>query len=127
MIRRFVNAGVLKPKDRKEKGQQRSYGFDGHKRQRMGSFMKIDDMSIMHVCKKLFDSANERRNRIRAILIDAWAFRPCISQVDLFHERDERITSLSHAIDKIRLKYGVRSLQNADVLQTSIRDKCLSI
>ena len=100
---------------------------DGHKRQRMGSFMKIDDISIMHVCKKLFDSANERRNRIRAILIDAWAFRPCISQVDLFHERDERITSLSHAIDKIRSKYGVRSLQNADVLQTLIRDKCLSI
>ena len=97
---------------------------DGHKRQRMGSFTRIDDVSVMNVCKILFDGANERRNRVRALLVDVWEFRPYVSQVDLFSKRDDRIMSLSNAIDEIRSKYGVQSLQNANVLQALMCDQC---
>jgi len=99
---------------------------DGHKRQRMGSFTRIDDVSVMHVCKILFDGANERRNRVRALLVDVWEFRPYVSQGDLFSKRDDRIMSLSNAIDEIRSKFGVQSLQNANVLQALMCDQCSS-
>ena len=95
------------------------------KKKRMGSLKKIDEISVMNTCKLLFDGANQRRNRIRSILIDAWEFYPHVGQVDLFSKRDDRMRSLSNAIDKIRLKYGVNSLQNANALKSMIRDKCL--
>ena len=90
---------------------------DGYRMQRMGSLKRTDDVSVMDVCQSLFDGANKRRNCIRVILIDIWEFRPCINQVDLFSIKDKRMMLLSNAVDEIRQKYGIDSLQNFNVLQ----------
>ena len=90
---------------------------DGHQRHRTGKINGIDDMSVIAVCRKLFDKANERRNRVRTILIDASDFRPHVDQANLFMTEKSRNMAVSKAVEKVRLKYGVRSLQTADVFQ----------
>ena len=128
ILRDLSNKVSFKLRQRKElakKVQLEIHYVDGYKKKRMSSLRKIDEISVMNTCKLLFDGANQRRNRIRSILIDAWEFYPHVGQVDLFSKRDDRMRSLSNAIDKIRLKYGVNSLQNANALKSMIRDKCL--
>ena len=41
---------------------------DGHQRIRTGRIIRIDDRSVINVCRGLFDKTNERRNRVRTIL-----------------------------------------------------------
>jgi len=90
---------------------------DGHQRDRMGRIIGIDDISVIAVCRKLFDKANGRRNRVRTILIDVSEFRPYIDQTNLFMTKESRNMAVSKAVEKVRLKHGVRSLQTADVFQ----------
>ena len=90
---------------------------DGHQRIRTGQTIRIDDRSMINVCRGLFDNANERRNRVRAILLDASDFRPYANQECLFSTEESRDMAISKAVAKVRLKYGVRSLQTADVFQ----------
>ena len=128
IVRDLSNKIAFKLRQRKElakKVQLEIHYVDGHKKQRAGSLTAIDDASVMNTCRLLFKSANQRRNRIRSILIDVWEFYPHISQGDLFSNRDGRMTSLSNAIDKIRSKYGVKSLQNANALQDRMLAECL--
>ena len=99
---------------------------DGYKTQSMGSFNAVDDLSVMNMCKLLFNRANQRRNRIRSILIDAWNFHPYSFQQNLFSKGIDRTISLSKAVDKIRLKYGMHMLRNASVLNSAENHKCLS-
>ena len=94
---------------------------DGYKRQGTGVITRIDDLSVFNECKRLFESANDRRNRIRTILLDVWGFQPYKTQENLFSTTEERNVSLSMAIDKIRSKYGVQSLQTANVFQALMR------
>ncbi len=91
---------------------------DGHQRSRTGCITGIDDLSVIAVCRKLFNRANERRNRIRTILIDIYHFRPYADQKNFFMTEENRNMAVSKAVEKVRLKYGVRSLQTADVFQT---------
>ena len=102
------------------------YYVDGYKSQSVGSFNAVDDLSVMNVCKLLFNRANQRRNRIRSILIDAWNFHPYFFQQDLFSKGIDRTISLSKAVDKIRLKHGMHILRNASVLKSVKNHKCLS-
>jgi len=90
---------------------------DGHQRHRVGHIPKIDDISVIAVCRQLFNQANERRNRVRTILIDASQFQPYVEQTNLFMTEGCRNMAMSKAIEKVRQKYGVRSLQTADVFQ----------
>ena len=94
---------------------------DGYKKQRTGMITGIDDLSVATECKRLFDGANERRNRIRAILLDVWEFKPYIAQGDLYSTLEEQNVSLSIAIDQIRSKYGFQSLQTANVYKALMR------
>ena len=102
------------------------YYVDGYKSQSVGSFNAIDDLSVMNVCKLLFNRANQRRNRIRSILIDAWNFHPYFFQQDLFSKGIDRTISLSKVVDKIRLKHGMHMLRNASALKSMENHKCLS-
>ena len=102
------------------------YYVDGYKSQSVGSFNAVDDLSVMNVCKLLFNRANQRRNRIRSILIDAWNFHPYFFQQDLFSKGIDRTISLSKVVDKIRLKHGMHMLRNASVLKSVENHKCLS-
>ena len=90
---------------------------DGHQRIRTGRIIRIDDRLVIDVCRGLFDKANERRNRVRTILLDASDFRPYVNQEDLFPTAESQDMAISKAVEKVRLKYGVRSLQTADVFQ----------
>ena len=90
---------------------------DGHQRHRTGRITGIDDRSVINVCRGLFDKANERRNRVRTILLDASDFCPYVNQEDLFPTAESRDMAVSKAVEKVRLKYGVRSLQTADVFE----------
>ena len=94
---------------------------DGYKRQGTGVITRIDDLSVFNECKRLFERANDRRNRIRTILLDVWGFQPYITQGDLFSTIEEQNVSLSIAIDQIRSKYGVQSLQTANVYKALMR------
>ena len=102
------------------------YYVDGYKSQSVGSFNAVDDLSVMNVCKLLFNRANQRRNRIRSILIDTWKFHPYSFQQNLFSKGIDRTISLSKAVDKIRLKHGMHMLRNASVLKSVKNHKCLS-
>ena len=90
---------------------------DGHKRIRTGRTVRIDDRSVIILCRGLFDNANDRRNRVRTVLLDASDFRPYVNQEGLFPTEESRDMAISKAVEKVRLKYGVRSLQTADVFQ----------
>ena len=90
---------------------------DGHQRIRTGRIIRIDDRSVFAVCRRLFNKANERRNRVRTILLDVSDFRPYINQENLFPTAEIRNMAMSRAVEKVRLKYGARSLQTADVFQ----------
>ncbi|MDP6755191.1 MAG: hypothetical protein QF769_03650 [Candidatus Marinimicrobia bacterium] len=90
---------------------------DGHQRYRVGHIPKIDDRSVIAVCRRLFDQANERRNRVRTIMVDASQFQPYVDQTNLFMMEEDRNMAVSKAVEKVRQKYGVRSLQTADVFQ----------
>ena len=91
--------------------------IDGHQRHSIGCITGIDDTSVITVCRQLFNKANERRNRIRTILIDVSDFRPYVYQTDLFLTGENRNMAVSKAVEKVRQKYGVHSLQTADVFQ----------
>ena len=90
---------------------------DGHQRIRTGRIIRIDDRSVFAVCRRLFDKTNERRNRVRTILLDVSNFRPYVNQENLFPTAEIRNMAMSRAVEKVRLKYGARSLQTADVFQ----------
>ena len=90
---------------------------DGHHRIRTGQIIRIDDRSVINVCRVLFDKANERRNRVRTISLDASNFRPYVNQKSLFPTAESRDMAVSQAVDKVRLKYGAQSLQTVDVFQ----------
>jgi len=83
---------------------------DGIKRSKMGKLDAIDNTSVFAVLQQLFDCANVRRNRIRTILADASHFVYHTTQLDLFSHSDRKDIRLSHAVDAIRKKYGMKSI-----------------
>ena len=91
---------------------------DGYQKARTGQICNIDDKSVIKVCEKLFEKTNGRRNRIRAILLDVSEFVPYVNQQNLFSVIDNKDMALSKAVDTIRTKYGLHSLQTADVAQS---------
>ena len=90
---------------------------DGYKGHKTGAIITLDDISVSRVCKQLFDSANYRRNRVRSILIDVCGFHPYVTQENLFSTTQAKRMSLSQAVENIRSKYGLQSLQTVDVFQ----------
>ncbi len=90
---------------------------DGYKYFALGAIDYIDDYSVINIFKKLFFRANKRRNRIRAILVDLCDFLPYVEQINLFDKSKAINLDLSRSIEKIRSKYGVSSLQTANIVQ----------
>jgi len=84
---------------------------DGFKSQRKGSVTANDDLTIRAEATRLFLAANYRRNRVRALILDATNFQPVINQLDLF--RAPKDLRLSQALDRIRQKYGFESIRSA--------------
>ena len=82
-----------------------------------GKINEIDDFSVIKGCYRLFEQANKRRNRIRSILIQASHFTPYAEQKTMFESIHSKNMVLSKAIESIRKRYGVHSLQTANIFQ----------
>jgi len=93
---------------------------DGFKSNRKGAVTANDDASVIAEACRLFRLANYRRNRVRALILDATNFQPVINQLDLFQPpKDEH---LSQTLDQIRRKYGFASIGSAAGLIATRKD-----
>ncbi|MFA4840053.1 MAG: hypothetical protein WC703_11320 [Candidatus Neomarinimicrobiota bacterium] len=90
---------------------------DGLKNARKGSVAFNDDTTVVEEAIRLFLAANYRRNRVRAIVVDATRFQLLADQLDLF--RSKKDDNLSLAIDCIRKKYGFSGIMSAAGLSIS--------
>jgi len=83
---------------------------DGFRKQRRGKLSYNDDAHVSAEAIRLFDLANERRNRIRSILTEASDLRAVSDQLDMFDVREDRARRISEAADRLRDKYGFESI-----------------
>ena len=91
--------------------------IDGYSSNKSASIDFLDDISISKVCKKLFFKVNTRRISVRSVLLDVSQFKPFVEQRNLFFISESRDMKISKAIEKVRLKHGVKSIKRANVLQ----------
>jgi len=84
---------------------------DGYKNQRQGHAAANDNSSLNQLTQTLFQQANYRRNRIRAIVLDASHIRPAATQLNLF--QPQPVDRLSQALDRIRHQHGPASIATA--------------
>ena len=91
--------------------------IDGYSSNKSTSIDFLDDVSISKVCKKLFFKVNTRRISVRSVLLDVSQFKPFVEQRNLFFISESRDMKISKAIEKVRLKHGVKSIKRANVLQ----------
>lgn len=105
---------------------------DGFRRARHAPLPANDDATVVALCQRLFTLANDRRNRVRAILIDASRFTGAAPQLDLFARKDRppsarsaarvntldtKPQALSQALDRIRRQHGIGSIGSANTLR----------
>ena len=91
---------------------------DGFLRSHTGSTHANDDASVLRVCERLFLRANNRRNRVRTLLLDAWDFQAYAHQLDLFQPVDPKMLRLSQSLDAVRNQHGLSSLRSAAALKS---------
>ena len=89
---------------------------DGYQFNKKGSATQNDNHTINTLCLDLLQRANRRRNRIRAVVIDATHMEPIAKQLMLFRDKDVKDQSLANAMDALRIKYGFGSIQSASHL-----------
>ncbi|HMA61520.1 MAG TPA: hypothetical protein VKP78_02610 [bacterium] len=84
---------------------------DGYKNSRKSKLSQNNNQAVVKLCRSLFDKANYRRNRIRAVIVDASELEPASRQINLFEQpKDDEI---SRTVDKIRKEYGFSSIKTA--------------
>lgn len=90
---------------------------DGYESCAVGSLLQHDASTVTATLLELYRRANRRRNRIRAITIDATGLKPYARQIELFDSALPRDQRLSAQLDTIRKKYGLGSIFMAAALQ----------
>jgi len=98
---------------------------DGLRKARRGVFAANDDNSVAQICLRLFDLANYRRNRIRAIVIDVSQFIYFANQTSIFETENVKNNNLSKALDIIRRKHGANSIHSASALGNIPKQKSI--
>ena len=117
-------------KKRKQIANRMSLGIhysDGFSANRIGSLKFNDSQYVFNTCINLFDKLNKRRNRIRSILINVSDFQSYLQQECLFKTKESDAIKISNVIDRIRSKYGLESIQYANILKAQKINQCLSI
>ncbi|MFQ6614677.1 MAG: hypothetical protein ACE5D1_07530 [Fidelibacterota bacterium] len=99
---------------------------DGFRRSHTGTISTNDDAAVLAVCERLLERANNRRNRVRTLLLEAWDFRGYAHQLDLFQPLDPKALRLSRALDRVRDGYGLNSLGTAATLGLQYRPAAAS-
>lgn len=89
---------------------------DGFTSSARGKPLAQDDREIGGLCRRLFEKANHRRNRIRSVLLDAMDLKPVARQVSLFEDAKEKDYRISRAVDAVRSRFGVGSIGSAAAL-----------
>lgn len=85
---------------------------DGFQRRRQGTLNRNDDAYVAASTLNLYEKANDRRNRVRSLLIDAEKFKPLARQMDIFDVSSAMESNLSVSLDKLRKRYGVGIIQS---------------
>ena len=88
---------------------------DGFKYEAKGQFLKHDNAAVMAETWRLFEKANTRRNRIRAIILDVSGVVHTVRQMELF-KKDTEQDRLSSALDILRRKFDFSSIQSAHII-----------
>ena len=89
---------------------------DGYQFNKKGAATQNDNHTINTLCLNLLQRANQRRNRIRAVVIDATDMKSIANQLMLFRDKGVKDQSLTNAVDTLRIKYGFGSIQSASHL-----------
>jgi len=100
---------------------------DGYSANSIGSLKFNDSQYVFNTCFKIFNKLNKRRNRVRSILINASHFQSYLQQEYLFSSKESSTIKISKVVDAIRLKYGLQSIQYANILRAQKTNQCLSI
>jgi len=87
--------------------------IDGYQFNKTATATHNDNHTISTLCLDLLQRANRRRNRIRAIVIDATDMKPIANQLMLFRNNGVNNRALASAMDTVRTKYGFDSIQSA--------------
>ena len=87
--------------------------IDGYQFNKTATATQNDNHTISTLCLDLLQRANRRRNRIRAVVIDATNMKPIANQLMLFRNNGVNNRALASAMDTVRTKYGFDSIQSA--------------
>ena len=87
--------------------------IDGYQFYKTDTATQNDNHTISTLCLDLLQRANRRRNRIRAVVIDATDMKPIANQLMLFRNNGVNNLALASAMDTVRTKYGFDSIQSA--------------
>jgi len=87
--------------------------IDGYQFNKTDTATQNDNHTISTLCLDLLQRANRRRNRIRAVVIDATNMKPIANQLMLFRNNGVNNRALASAMDTVRTKYGFDSIQSA--------------
>ena len=100
---------------------------DGYSTNKIGSLKFNDSQYVFNTCFKIFNKLNKRRNRVRSVLINASHFQSYLQQEYLFSSKESSTIKISKVVDAIRSKYGLHSIQYANILRAQKTNQCLSI
>jgi DNA polymerase-4 len=87
--------------------------IDGYQFNKKATATQNDNHTISTLCLDLLQRANQRRTRIRAVVIDATNMKPIANQLMLFRNNGVNNRALDSAMDTVRTKYGFDSIQSA--------------
>ena len=121
---------ALQLKKRKQVANKVSLGIhysDGYSANRIGSLKFNDSQYVFNTCVKIFNKLNKRRNRVRSILMNASDFQSYLQQEHLFNSKESSAIKISKVVDAIRSKYGLESIQYANILRAQKTNQCLPI
>ena len=79
---------------------------DGYQSAASGRLARNDAITVTGCLLALYERSNRRRNRVRAITVEAAGLRPRAPQLDLFDTAPARDRRLTVQIDRMRDRYG---------------------
>ncbi|MFC1746024.1 hypothetical protein ACFL35_18675 [Candidatus Riflebacteria bacterium] len=89
---------------------------DGFKRRRQGKLLWHDNDLAIKRCRELFFKANDRRQRMRSIILSAGSLQPAYRQLSLFEPPPISTKSLHTTLDNICSSFGSGSVKLASFL-----------
>ena len=84
---------------------------DGYHSAASGRLARNDAITVTGCLLALYERSNRRRNRVRAITVEAAGLRPRAQQLDLFDTAPARDRRLTVQIDRMRDRYGSAAIR----------------